>query len=73
MPSTRKISWASPTGSDRDAASMMPWMRWWVGLMGKKVNWVLDADIQGFFDTINHGWLDGNLSSTVLPTVGYFG
>jgi hypothetical protein len=29
----------------------------WVGLMGKKVNWVLDADIQGFFDTIDHGWL----------------
>jgi hypothetical protein len=21
-----------------------------VGLMGKKVNWVLDADIRGFFD-----------------------
>jgi group II intron reverse transcriptase/maturase len=29
----------------------------WVGLMGKKVNWVLDADIQGFFDTIDHEWL----------------
>ena len=29
----------------------------WVGLMGKKVNWVLDADIRGFFDTIDHGWL----------------
>ena len=29
----------------------------WVGIMQKKVNWVLDADIQGFFDTINHGWL----------------
>jgi RNA-directed DNA polymerase len=29
----------------------------WVGLMGNKVNWVLDADIQGFFDTIDHGWL----------------
>lgn len=29
----------------------------WMGLMGKKVNWVLDADIQGFFDTINHEWL----------------
>jgi group II intron reverse transcriptase/maturase len=29
----------------------------WMGLMGKKVNWVLDADIQGFFDTIDHGWL----------------
>ena len=24
---------------------------------GKKVNWVLDADIRGFFDTINHEWL----------------
>jgi RNA-directed DNA polymerase len=23
----------------------------WVGLMGKKVNWVLDADIRGFFDS----------------------
>jgi len=29
----------------------------WVGLMGKKVNWVLDADIRGFFDNIDHGWL----------------
>src|SRR5204863_2689061 len=29
----------------------------WVGLMRKKVNWVLDADIRGFFDTIDHGWL----------------
>jgi RNA-directed DNA polymerase len=29
----------------------------WVGIVGKKVNWVLDADIRGFFDTINHEWL----------------
>jgi group II intron reverse transcriptase/maturase len=29
----------------------------WVGLAQKHVNWVLDADIQGFFDTIDHGWL----------------
>lgn len=28
-----------------------------VGILGKKVNWVLDADIRGFFDTIDHGWL----------------
>ena len=28
-----------------------------VGLRSKKVNWVLDADIRGFFDTIDHGWL----------------
>jgi RNA-directed DNA polymerase len=23
----------------------------------RRVNWVLDADIRGFFDTIDHGWL----------------
>ncbi len=23
----------------------------------KKVNWILDADIQSFFDTLDHGWL----------------
>ena len=28
-----------------------------VGLQRKKVNWVLDADIRGFFDAIDHGWL----------------
>lgn len=29
----------------------------WVGITGKKVNWVLDADIRGFYDTLDHGWL----------------
>lgn len=28
-----------------------------VGIRRKKVNWVLDADIRGFFDTIDHKWL----------------
>ena len=28
-----------------------------VGVTRKKVNWVLDADIRGFFDAINHEWL----------------
>ena len=28
-----------------------------VGLLAKKVNWVLDADIRAFFDTLDHGWL----------------
>ena len=27
------------------------------GIYRKKVNWVLDGDIRGFFDTIDHGWL----------------
>ena len=28
-----------------------------VGIMRRKVNWVLDADIRGFFDTLDHEWL----------------
>jgi RNA-directed DNA polymerase len=28
-----------------------------VGLLTKKVSWVLDLDIRGFFDAIDHGWL----------------
>ena len=28
-----------------------------VGIERRKVNWVLDADIQRFFDTLDHGWL----------------
>lgn len=29
----------------------------YVGLIRKKVNWVLDADIRGFFDAIDHEWM----------------
>src|ERR1700676_4853665 len=28
-----------------------------VGIMRKKVNWILDADIRSFFDEIRHDWL----------------
>jgi group II intron reverse transcriptase/maturase len=28
-----------------------------VGIETRRVNWVLDADIRGFFDTLNHEWL----------------
>src|SRR5208282_2851132 len=28
-----------------------------VGIEHRKVNWVLDADIRGFFDNIDHEWL----------------
>ena len=28
-----------------------------VAIPGKRVNWILDADIEGFFDTIDHEWL----------------
>jgi len=29
----------------------------WVGITQRKVSWVLDADIKGFFDAISHEWL----------------
>jgi len=29
-----------------------------VGLRRKKVNWVLDLDIRGFFDNVSHEWLE---------------
>ena len=29
----------------------------YAGVMTKKVSWVLDADIRGYFDTISHEWL----------------
>jgi crossover junction endodeoxyribonuclease RuvC len=28
-----------------------------VAIMRKRVNWVLDADIRGFFDAVSHEWL----------------
>ncbi len=28
----------------------------YVGLLTRPVNWVLDVDIRGFFDSIDHGW-----------------
>lgn len=28
-----------------------------VAITSKRVNWILDADIEGFFDTIDHAWL----------------
>lgn len=38
-----------PGRSQHDALDAL-----WIGLARKKVNWVLDADIQGFFDNIPH-------------------
>ncbi|MGC2766452.1 MAG: group II intron reverse transcriptase/maturase, partial [Candidatus Acidiferrum sp.] len=29
----------------------------WIGIMRKKVNWVLDADIRDFFGSLTHEWL----------------
>jgi RNA-directed DNA polymerase len=29
----------------------------WVGMERRRVNWVLDADIRGFFDSLSHEWM----------------
>jgi group II intron reverse transcriptase/maturase len=41
-----------PGRSQHDALDAL-----WVGLTRKKVNWVLDADVRGFFDNLSHEWL----------------
>jgi len=41
-----------PGRSQHDALDAL-----YVGLLTKKVKWVLDVDIRGFFDAIDHGWL----------------
>ena len=41
-----------PKRSQHDALDALT-----VAIKRKKVNWILDADIRGFFDTIDHGWL----------------
>ena len=41
-----------PGRSQHDALDAL-----YVGIMRKKVNWVLDADIRGYFDAISHEWL----------------
>jgi RNA-directed DNA polymerase len=41
-----------PGRSQHDALDAL-----WVGIMRKEVNWVLDADIRGFFDAIDHEWM----------------
>jgi len=30
----------------------------WVAIMQRKVNWVLDADVRGFFDSVSHEWAE---------------
>lgn len=39
-----------------------------VGLTRKKVNWVLDADIRGFFDNIDHEWMVKFLQHRIADT-----
>jgi len=41
-----------PGRSQHDALDAL-----WVGIVRKKVNWILDLDIRSFFDKLQHDWL----------------
>jgi retron-type reverse transcriptase len=41
-----------PGRSQHDALDAL-----WVGISNTAVNWIVDADIRSFFDTVNHDWL----------------
>jgi len=41
-----------PGRSQHDALDAL-----WVGIMRKRVNWILDADLRGFFDNLSHEWM----------------
>jgi len=43
--------------SDQDEARHDALDALWVGIMRKKVSWVLDADIRDFFGSISHEWM----------------
>lgn len=37
-------------------------------IMGRKVNWVIEADIKGFFDHVDHGWMMRSLEEKIADT-----
>jgi len=43
-------------------------MRWLCGIKWKKICWILDADISGFYDNINHEWMMKFLSHRIADT-----
>jgi group II intron reverse transcriptase/maturase len=44
--------WFRPGRGQHDALDALC-----VAIKGRRVNWVLDADIKGFFDAVDHSWL----------------
>ena len=47
---------AFPTGSGPDAVITNALDALQAGILRKRVNWVLDADVQGFFSAMSHDW-----------------
>ncbi len=57
MRSTRRTSSASLTGSGLDGGQHDALDALAAGIESQAVNWILDADIKGFFDNISHDWM----------------
>ena len=77
MRSTRRTSLASPMGSgppafagagsrgQHDALDALA-----AGIENRAVNWILDADIKGFFDNISHEWMMRFVERRIGPRSG---
>ena len=44
-----------------------------VGIKTRKINWVLDADVKSFFDTVSHSWMEKFLAKRSLSDIASFG
>ena len=53
----RRTFEAFRTGSGQDVTRIEALDALNAGLQKKRVNWILDADIKGFFDHVSHEWL----------------
>ena len=65
MRSTKRSFWFSygfrPGRSQHQALDAL-----YTGIVRRKVNWVLDLDIQGFFDAVSHDWIYGCWHTALL-------
>ena len=66
--SMRKTFEDSPTDFDEDGASNRRLTHCIVALQRKKVNWVLDIDIQGFFDNLDKRYLMEMVEQRIADT-----
>ena len=53
----RKTSLVSVTDQDRAVVQHKSLDAIYVAITQRKVSWILDADIRGFYDNLNHEWL----------------
>src|ERR1019366_7410643 len=58
MPSMRRTSGVSPTGSGQGRGPHQALDALVAWIARKRVNWVLDADIRDFFGQLDRGWLE---------------